>query len=89
MQFDDDVQLTLWRIAPTTPAPAGVGLGTMDQELPSQCSINAPVGFPFPPLSVNSVPTPQQSDPLTQVTVKIPPPSPVGSGGVAFNVHDV
>src|SRR5271165_5092311 len=73
-QLDDDVQLTLCRIAPTTPGPVGVGLGTMDQEVPSQCSVSGPLGFPFPASSM-AAPTAQQSDPPAQEIPNSPPPS--------------
>ena len=87
-QFDDDVQLTLCRIAPTTPAPVGVGLGTMDQDDPFQFSISVPVGLLFP-LSLRSAPTAQQSDPPTQEMSNSPPPSLAGSGGCAPSVQAV
>ena len=89
VQFDADVQLTLCRIAPATPAPVGVGLGTIDQAVPFQFSMSVPIGLPPPADSFSSVPTAQQSEPLTQEMSKNPPPSPAGSGGVASNVHDV
>ena len=87
-QFDDDVQLTLCRIAPTTPAPVGVGLGTMDQDDPFQFSISVPVGLLFP-LSLRSAPTAQQSDPPTQEMSNSPPPSLAGSCGCAPSVQAV
>ena len=79
-QLDDDVQLTLCRMAPATPLPVGVGLGTVDQADPSQCSASVPTGLPFPPDWLRTVPTAQQSDPLRHETPKNPPPSFAGSG---------
>ena len=48
MQLDADAQLTLERMAPTTPGPLGVGLGTTDHDVPFHCSMRVPVGFPLP-----------------------------------------
>ncbi len=70
------------------PAPDGVGLGTMDQAPPSQCSMSVPTGFPLPELA-STVPTAQQSEPLTHETSKNPPPSPAGSGGCGSSAHTV
>jgi len=86
MQLDADAQLTLERMAPTTPAPLGVGLGTTDHDVPFHCSVRVPVGFPLP--VATTAPTAQQSEPLTQVTSKSPPPSPPGNG-IGTSVHDV
>lgn len=85
-QFDVDVQLTLWRRAPTS--PSGVGLGTIDHESPSQCSVSEPVGDPSP-ATPRTAPTAQQSDPLMQVTSKRPPPLAAGIAGLGVSVHDV
>ncbi len=79
-QLDDDVQLTLCRMAPATPLPVGVGVGTVDQTDPSQCSESVAVGLPVPPDSSRTVPTAQQFDPLRHETLKSPPPSFAGSG---------
>ena len=84
MQLDADAQLTLERMAPTTPGPLGVGLGTTDHVLPFHCSMSVPVGFPLP--AVTAPPTAQQSEPLTQVASKRPPPSPSGNGS-GTSVH--
>src|ERR1700728_3528018 len=86
-QLDADVQLTPCRFAPTTPGPVGVGLGTIDHEVPFQFSISVPVGFPSPAATPRTAPTAQQSDPLTQDTAKNPPKWPGGSGGCAPRVH--
>src|SRR5580704_12497465 len=77
MQLDADVQLTLDRMAPATPGALGVGLGTTDHAVPSQCSARVPVGFPVP--DPTTAPTAQQSEPLRQVAPKRPPPSPSGN----------
>ena len=86
MQLDADVQLTLERMAPTTPGPLGVGLGTTDHDVPFHCSMRVPVGFPLP--DPTTAPTAQQSEPLTQVASKSPPPSPPGNG-IGTSVHVV
>src|ERR1700733_11379873 len=86
MQLDADAQLTLERMAPATPGPLGVGLGTTDHDVPFHCSISVPVGFPLP--DPTTAPTAQQSEPLTQVAPKSPPPSPPGNGSETI-VHDV
>jgi hypothetical protein len=78
MQLVVDTQLTLERTAPTTPGPLGVGLGTMVHDVPFHCSMRVPVGFPLP--AVAAPPTAQQSEPVTQVAPKSPPPSPSGNG---------
>lgn len=83
-QIEADAQLTLVRIAPVTPGPLGLGLGTIDQPAPLQCSMRVPVGFEEPEASI--APTDQQSDPLTQVAPNNPPPSPDGNGS-ASSVH--
>jgi hypothetical protein len=84
MQLDADAQLTLERRAPTTPGPIGVGLGTTDHDVPFHCSIRVPVGFALP--AATAAPTAQQSEPLTQVASKSPPPSPSGNG-IGTSVH--
>jgi hypothetical protein len=86
MQLDADAQLTLERRAPTTPGPLGVGLGTTDHDVPFHCSMRVPVGFPLP--AATAAPTAQQSEPLTQVMSKSPPPSPSGNG-IGTSVHVV
>ena len=75
-----DAQLTPLRMAPATSGPVGLGLGTADHSEPSQCSVRVPVGFPVP--DATTAPTAQQSDPLTHVAPKNPPPSPGGNEGV-------
>src|ERR1039458_2671403 len=87
-QFDEEVQLTLCRIAPATPGPVGFGLGTIDQEEPFQFSISDPVGFPCP-FTPRAAPTAQQSDPLRQEMSKNPPPWSGGTGCVAASVQAV
>ena len=79
-QLDEDVQLTLCKMAPATPSPVGVGVETIDQADPSQCSASVAVGLPLPPDSSSTVPTAQQSDPLRHETPKNAPPSLAGSG---------
>ena len=86
MQLDADAQLTLDRMAPATPGPLGVGLGTTDHDVPFHCSTRVPVGFPLP--DPTTAPTAQQSEPLTQVASKSPPPSPPGNGS-GTSVHVV
>jgi hypothetical protein len=86
MQLDADAQLTLERMAPTTPGPLGVGLGTTDHDVPFHCSMRVPVEFPVP--DPTAAPTAQQSEPLTQVASKSPPPSPPGNG-IGTSVHVV
>ena len=86
MQLDAEAQLTLERMAPTTPGALGVGLGTMDHDAPFHCSMRVPVGFPLP--DPTTAPTAQQSEPLMQVAPKSPPPSPPGNG-TGTSVHVV
>ena len=78
MQLDTDTQLTLERMAPTTPEPLGEGLGTTDHDVPFHCSMRVPVGFPVP--DPTTAPTAQQLEPLIHVASKSPPPSPPGNG---------
>ncbi len=63
-----------------------MGLGTTDHDVPFHCSMRVPVGFPLP--VATTAPTAQQSEPLTQVASKSPPPSPPGND-VGTSVHVV
>lgn len=62
---DADTHETPSRIPPAT--PTGSGLGTTDQAEPSQCSVRVPKAEPLP--GGVRVPTAQQSDASTQVTL--------------------
>ncbi len=66
-QSDASTQSTLRRNAPV--APAGVGLGTTDHDVPFQFSVSVPkVGAPV--VLPRAPPTAQQSEPVTHVTSK-------------------
>ena len=90
MQLDADVQLTLCRIAPATPAPVGVGLGTIDQAVPFQFSISVPIGLP-PPAGLVQLGPHRPAVGTAHAGDVEEPPAVAGRqrAACAFSVHDV